>query len=71
MFKLDKKMKIEIILGIILPTIVAYASFFLLYNLFKVDLGIYRWFVVIPFTLITIYVIRENKKEWEEIQGQI
>ena len=70
MFKLDKKIKIEIVLGIILPTIVAYASFFLLYTIFKVNLGSYHWLAVIPLTLITIYVIRENKKEWREIKGQ-
>ena len=70
MFNLNKKMKIEIVLGIILPTIVAYASFFILYNLFKVDLGIYRWFATIPFAIITGFIIRENKKEWREIQRQ-
>ena len=63
-------MKIEIVLGIILPTVVAYASFSLLYIILKVNLGSYHWLAVIPLTLITIYVIRENKKEWREIKGQ-
>lgn len=70
MFNLNKKMKIEVILGIILPTIVAYTTFFILYNTFKVDMGAYRWFALISFSLVTIYVIKENKKEWKEIRGQ-
>ena len=63
-------MKLTVVVGIVLPTIVAYTTFFLLYNAFKIDLGIYHWLAVLPFTIITGFIIKENKKEWREIQRQ-
>lgn len=56
-------MKLTVVVGIVLPTIVAYTTFFLLYNAFKIDLGIYHWLAVLPFTIITGFIIKENKKE--------
>jgi len=55
---------------IVIPTLIAYISFFLLYNLLKEGLFEYRWLAVIPFTIITVFTFIENRKEWRLMKGQ-
>ena len=60
----------RIYLYMVLPTLVAYSGFFLIYNTFKVYLGGYQWLAAISFGIVTVYIIMANKKEWKVIKEQ-
>ncbi|XOQ45304.1 MAG: Group-specific protein [Clostridium sp.] len=64
------KKKINIMLNIVIPTAVAYIVFFLLYYLFEKTFFEYRWLAVIPFAIVTWFVISDNRKEWRMIKQQ-
>ena len=64
------KKSINIIFNIVIPTLLAYGVFFLLYSIFQQYFYEYRWLAAIPFAIATGYIIIENKKEWITIKQQ-
>jgi glucan phosphoethanolaminetransferase (alkaline phosphatase superfamily) len=62
------KKKINIMLNIVIPTAVAYIVFFLLYSVFQQRFFEYRWLAIIPFIIVTGYVIKDNMREWKVIK---
>ncbi|WP_110942550.1 MULTISPECIES: hypothetical protein [Clostridia] len=64
------KKKINIMLNIVIPTAVAYIVFFLLYYLFEKTFFEYRWLGIIPFLIVTGFVILDNRREWKMLKQQ-
>jgi uncharacterized membrane protein len=64
------KKKINIMLNIVIPTAVAYIVFFMLYYLYQKTFFEYRWLAVIPFLIVTWFVISDNRKEWRMLKQQ-
>jgi uncharacterized membrane protein len=64
------KKKINIMLNIVIPTAVAYIVFFMLYYLYQKTFFEYRWLAIIPFLIVTGFVILDNRKEWRMIKQQ-
>jgi len=54
----------------VIPTAVAYIVFFLLYSVFQQIFFEYRWLAVIPFLIVTWFVISDNRKEWRMLKQQ-
>jgi len=54
----------------VIPTAVAYIVFFLLYSVFQQRFFEYRWLAVIPFLIVTWFVISDNRKEWRMLKQQ-
>lgn len=57
----------SVVFYMMIPTLFAFGVFFLIYNKFEVYLGGYQWLAAIPLTIVTGYIIMENKKEWRVI----
>jgi hypothetical protein len=64
------KKRMNIIFNMVIPTAFAYIVFFLLYNMFQEKFFEYRWMGVIPFLIVTGFIITENRKEWKTINQQ-
>ncbi|MBZ4647330.1 MAG: hypothetical protein PWQ37_2568 [Candidatus Petromonas sp.] len=64
------KKKINIMLNIVIPTAVAYIVFFMLYYLYQKTFFEYRWLAIIPFLIVTWFVISDNRREWRVIKQQ-
>jgi hypothetical protein len=64
------KKQLSIIFNIVIPTAIGLATFFLLFYLYQKLFFEYRWFAVIPFAIVTGYMIIENRKEWKMIKQQ-
>jgi len=62
--------KIKYNFNIVIPTIVAYATFFLIYYFYQKLFFEYRWLAIIPFITVTGYVIKDNMREWKMIKQQ-
>jgi glucan phosphoethanolaminetransferase (alkaline phosphatase superfamily) len=62
------KKRLNIIFNIVIPTIVGYATFFLLFYLFQKLFYEYRWLAVIPFVVVTAFIIKDNMREWKVIK---
>jgi len=60
----------NIIFNMVIPTAVAYIVFFLLYSVFQQIFFEYRWLAVIPFLIVTWFVISDNRKEWRMLKQQ-
>ncbi|HHY43157.1 MAG TPA: hypothetical protein GX514_10005 [Thermoanaerobacterales bacterium] len=65
------KKRLNIIFNIVIPTIVGYATFFLLFYLFQKLFYEYRWLAVIPFVVVTAFIIKDNMREWKVIKQQV
>ncbi|UZQ84773.1 hypothetical protein ODU73_001830 [Thermoclostridium stercorarium] len=64
------KKKINIMLNIVIPTAVAYIVFFMLYYLYQKTFFEYRWLAIIPFVIVTAFIIKDNMREWRVIKQQ-
>ena len=64
------KKNINIILGTAIPTMIGYATFFLLLYLYQKLFFGYRWLAIIPFAVVTAFFMKENMREWKEIKQQ-
>ncbi|MDK2917899.1 MAG: hypothetical protein PWQ37_632 [Candidatus Petromonas sp.] len=64
------KKRMNIIFNMVIPTAFAYIVFFLPYNMFQEKFFEYRWMGVIPFLIVTGFIITENRKEWKTINQQ-
>ena len=64
------KKRMNIIFNMVIPTLLAYGVFFLLYSIFQQYFYEYRWLAAIPLAIVTGYIIIENKKEWIAIKQQ-
>jgi uncharacterized membrane protein len=64
------KKKINIMLNIVIPTAVAYIVFFMLYYLYQKTFFEYRWLAIIPFVIVTAFIIKDNIREWRVIKQQ-
>ena len=64
------KKSMNIIFNMVIPTAVAYIVFFLLYSVFQQRFFEYRWLAVIPFLIVTWFVISDNRKEWRMLKQQ-
>jgi len=64
------KKKINIMLNIVIPTAVAYIVFFLLYYFYQRMFYEYRLLAIIPFLIVTMYLMIDNIREWKVIKQQ-
>lgn len=64
------KKKLSIIFNMVIPTAVAYIVFFMLYYLYQKTFFEYRWLAIIPFLIVTWFVISDNRREWRVIKQQ-
>lgn len=64
------KKKMSIIFGIIVPTVIGYTIFFLLFSIFKRLFFEYRSIAIIPFSMITAFFLKDNLREWKIISQQ-
>jgi len=64
------KKRLNMIFNIVIPTALAYIVFFLLYYLYQKTFFEYRWLAIIPFLMVTWFVISENRKEWRVLKQQ-
>ncbi|MDK2801284.1 MAG: hypothetical protein PWQ70_2903 [Clostridiales bacterium] len=64
------KKRMNRIFNMVIPTLLAYGVFYLLYNTFQQHFYEYRWIAAIPLAIVTGYIIIENKKEWKTIKQQ-
>jgi uncharacterized membrane protein len=64
------KKKINIMLNIVIPTAVAYIVFFMLYYLYQKTFFECRWLAIIPFVIVTAFIIKDNMREWRVIKQQ-
>lgn len=64
------KKKINIMLNIVIPTAVAYIVFFMFYYLYQKTFFEYRWLAIIPFVIVTAFIIKDNMREWRVIKQQ-
>mgnify|MGYP001245986740 CR=1 FL=1 len=62
------KKKINIMLNIVIPTAVAYIVFFLLYYFYQRMFYEYRLLAIIPFLIVTMYLMIDNRREWKVIK---
>ncbi|WP_094549759.1 hypothetical protein [Petroclostridium xylanilyticum] len=62
------KKRLNIIFNIVIPTMVGYATFFLLFYLFQKLFYEYRWLAVIPFAVVTTFIMKDNMREWKVIK---
>ncbi len=62
------KRKIYIIGNILVPTLVGYAAFFLIFSLYQKLFFEYRWLAIMPFVIVTAFFIKDNIREWKEIK---
>jgi glucan phosphoethanolaminetransferase (alkaline phosphatase superfamily) len=53
-----------------IPTVVGYATFFLLFYLYQRLFYEYRWLAIIPFVIVTAFVIKDNTRVWKVIKQQ-
>jgi hypothetical protein len=60
----------NIIFSIAIPTMAGYATFFLIYYLYQKVFFEYRLLAAIPLTIVTGYIVIENRKEWKMIKQQ-
>jgi hypothetical protein len=54
----------------LIPTLIGYATFFLLFYLYQKLFFGYKWLAIIPFAVVTAFFIKENMREWKEIKQQ-
>jgi len=59
-----------IIYNMAIPTVVGYATFFLLFYLYQRLFYEYRWLAIIPFVIVTAFVIKDNTRVWKVIKQQ-
>ena len=64
------KKSMNIIFNMVIPTAVAYIVFFLLYSVFQQRFFEYRWLAIIPFIIVTGFIIKDNMREWKMIKQQ-
>lgn len=64
------KKRLNMIFNIVIPTALAYIVFFLLYYLYQKTFFEYRWLAIIPFLMVTWFVISENRKERRVLKQQ-
>ena len=60
--------RLDIIFYIVIPTIVAYTTFFLIYYFYRRLFFEYRWLAIMPFVIVTAFFIKDNIREWKEIK---
>jgi membrane-bound ClpP family serine protease len=65
------KKKMNIIFDIVVPTVAGYAAFFLLFYLYQKLFYEYRWLAIIPFIIVTVFIIKDNMREWKMIKQQV
>jgi hypothetical protein len=65
------KKVMSVVFYMMIPTLFAFSVFFLIYDTFQAYLGDYQWLAIIPLTIVTGYIIMENKKEWRAIKEQV
>ena len=58
----------NIIFSIAIPTMAGYATFFLIYYLYQKVFFEYRWLAIIPFVIVTAFIIKDNMREWRVIK---
>lgn len=58
----------NIIFSIAIPTVAGYTTFYLIFYLYQKVFFEYRWLSAIPLTIVTGYMIVENRKEWKVIK---
>ncbi len=66
---MKKKIK-NIMFYIAIPTTIAYIVFFLLYYFYQRMFYEYRLLAIIPFLIVTMYLMKDNRKEWRMIKQQ-
>jgi|GEM_PF-950534 hypothetical protein len=66
---MKKKIK-NIMLYIAIPTTIAYIVFFLLYYFYQRMFYEYRLLAIIPFLIVTMYLMIDNIREWKVIKQQ-
>jgi len=64
------KKRLDIFFYIVIPTMVAYTTFFLIYYFYQRLFFEYRWLAIIPFVIVTGFIIRDNMREWKMIKQQ-
>ncbi|NLV87736.1 hypothetical protein [Lutispora thermophila] len=64
------KKSMNIIFNLVIPTAVAYIVFFLLYYFYKKMFYEYRLLAIIPFLIVTMYLMIDNIREWRMIKQQ-
>ena len=64
------KKQLNIIFNILIPTAVGFATFFSIFYLYQKMFFEYRWLAVIPFAIITVFITKDNVKEWKTIKQQ-
>ena len=64
------KKKLDVIGNIIVPTLVGYATFFLILSLYQKLFFEYRWLAIIPFVIVTAFFIKDNISEWKVIKQE-
>ena len=62
------KKRLDIIFNIVIPTMVGYGTFFLIYYFYQRLFFEYRWLAIIPFIIVTGYVVMDNMREWKVIK---
>ena len=62
------KERLNIIFNIVIPTMVGYVTFILLFYLFQKLFFEYRWLAIIPFIIVTGFFIKDNMREWKVIK---
>lgn len=65
------KKVMNVVFYMMIPTLFAFSVFFLIYDTFHAYLGDYQLLAAIPLTIVTVYIIMENKKEWRAIKEQV
>lgn len=64
------KKSMNIIFNMVIPSIVAYTTFFLIYHFYQRLFFEYRWIAIISFIIVTGFIIKDNMREWKMIKQQ-
>lgn len=56
----------KVILYMVAPTLVAFSVFYFIFVLFQQYINP-TWLIAIPFTIVSIYITKENINEWKII----
>ena len=62
------KKRLDIIFNIVIPTVTGYAIFFMLFYIYQKLFYEYRWLAIIPFIIVTGFIIKDNMREWKVIK---
>ena len=65
------KKRLDIIFNIVIPTVTGYAIFFMLFYIYQKLFYEYRWLAIIPFIIVTGFIIKDNMREYKMIKQQV